>query len=156
MFVIKYSFLCDITCVWHDIVCSVTSVLTQQNRCFISYLLYYYKLYFGVLTSFFSCVASTFFRSYLPLRGFAITLMGHTTLGGTPLNGWSARRKDIYLITHNTYKRRTSRSPAGFEPRITSNEWPQTHPLDYAATGSAFSLCFSKSYGHHRGSDIVM
>jgi len=30
----------------------------------------------------------------LPLRGFAITFIGHTTLGGTPLDEWSARHTD--------------------------------------------------------------
>jgi hypothetical protein len=38
----------------------------------------------------------------LPLRGFAITLTGHTTLGRTPLNERSARRRDLYLTTHTT------------------------------------------------------
>jgi hypothetical protein len=36
--------------------------------------------------------------------GFAITLR-HTTIGRTPLDKLSARRWDLYLITHNTYKR---------------------------------------------------
>jgi len=31
----------------------------------------------------------------LPLRGFAITLTGHTTLGRTPLDEWSARGTDL-------------------------------------------------------------
>jgi hypothetical protein len=37
-------------------------------------------------------------------RGFAITLR-HTTFGRTPLDEWSARRRDVYLTTHNTDKR---------------------------------------------------
>jgi hypothetical protein len=36
----------------------------------------------------------------LPLQGFVITHTGHTTLGRTPLDEWSARRRDRYLITH--------------------------------------------------------
>jgi hypothetical protein len=32
----------------------------------------------------------------------------HTTLGRTPLDEWSARRRDLYLTTHNTHKRQTS------------------------------------------------
>ena len=28
----------------------------------------------------------------------------HTTLGRTPLYEWSARRRDLYLTTHNTHK----------------------------------------------------
>jgi hypothetical protein len=32
----------------------------------------------------------------------------HTTLGRTPLEEWSARRRDLCLTTHNTHKRQTS------------------------------------------------
>jgi hypothetical protein len=60
------------------------------------------------------------------------TFFRHSTLGRTPLHEWSARRRDLYLTTHNTYKRQTSMPPAGFEPTC---EWPQTHALDRAATG---------------------
>jgi hypothetical protein len=31
-----------------------------------------------------------------------------TTVGRTPLNEWSARRRDLYLTTHNTHNRQTS------------------------------------------------
>jgi len=37
------------------------------------------------------------------LGGFAITLIGDTTHGMTPLGEWSARRRDLYLTTHNTH-----------------------------------------------------
>jgi len=37
-------------------------------------------------------------------RVFVITFR-HTTLGGTPLDEWSARRRALYLTTHNTHKR---------------------------------------------------
>ena len=67
-------------------------------------------------------------------RGFMVTLR-HTTLGRTPLNTWSSRRRDLYLTTHNTYNRQTSTPPAGFEPTIPASERPQTHALDPAATG---------------------
>ena len=59
----------------------------------------------------------------------------HTTLGRTPLDEWSARRRDLYLTKHNTHKRQTSIPPAGFEPTIAAGERPQTHVLDHAATG---------------------
>jgi len=36
--------------------------------------------------------------------GVTITLR-HTTLGRTPLDEWSARRRDLYLIIHNTQER---------------------------------------------------
>jgi hypothetical protein len=54
----------------------------------------------------------------LPILGFAITLIGHTTLGRTPLDEESARRRDLYLTKHNTHKGQTSMFPAGFEPTI--------------------------------------
>jgi hypothetical protein len=59
-------------------------------------------------------------------RGFTITLR-HATLGRTPLNEGSARRRDLYLTTHNNHKRQTSMSPAGFEPAIPASKRPQAH-----------------------------
>jgi len=58
-----------------------------------------------------------------------------TTVGRTPLDGWSAHRRDLYLTWHNTHKRQTSMPPVGFEPTISAGEWPQTYTLDSAATG---------------------
>jgi len=46
-------------------------------------------------------------------RGFTITLR-NTTISRTPLDESSARRKDLYLTTHNTRKRQTSMPPARF------------------------------------------
>ena len=51
------------------------------------------------------------------------------TFGRTPLDKWSARRRDHYLTTHNTHKRKTTLPPAGFEPAIPASERPQTHAL---------------------------
>jgi hypothetical protein len=56
-----------------------------------------------------------------------------TSLGRAPLDEWSARRRDLYLTTHNTHKRQTSRPPAGFECTIPASERPQTHALDRTA-----------------------
>jgi len=39
-----------------------------------------------------------------------------TTVGRTPPDEWSARRWDLYLTTHNTHNRQTSKTPVGFEP----------------------------------------
>jgi hypothetical protein len=53
-----------------------------------------------------------------------------TILGTTPLDEWPARRRDLYLTTHNTHKRErereTSMQPAGFEPTIPASKRPQT------------------------------
>jgi len=58
------------------------------------------------------------------------------TVGRTPLDEWSARRRDLYLTTHNYHNRQTSTPPVGFEPTISAGERPQTHVLDRAATGT--------------------
>jgi hypothetical protein len=49
-------------------------------------------------------------------RGFAITLR-HNTLGRTPLDEWSTRRRDFYLTTHNTHKRQTFHARRGIRTR---------------------------------------
>jgi hypothetical protein len=59
-----------------------------------------------------------------------------TTVGRTPLDEWSARRRDLYLTTHNTHNRQTSMPPVEFEPTISGGERPQNYTLDRAATGS--------------------
>ena len=58
-----------------------------------------------------------------------------TTVGRTPLDEWSARRRDLYLTTHNTHNRQISMPPVGFEPIISAGERPKTYALDRAATG---------------------
>jgi len=52
-----------------------------------------------------------------------------TTVGRTPLDEWSARRRDLYLTTHDNHKRQTSMPPVEFEPTIPASERPQTHAL---------------------------
>ena len=59
-----------------------------------------------------------------------------TTVGRTPLNEGSARRRDLYLTTHKTHNRQMSMPPVGFEPTISAGERPQTYVLDRAATGT--------------------
>jgi hypothetical protein len=72
----------------------------------------------------------------LIFRGFTITHFLDThTLGRTPLDEWSARRRDLYLTTHNTHNRHTSMPPVGFEPAIPVSERPKTHALYRTATG---------------------
>jgi hypothetical protein len=66
--------------------------------------------------------------------GFTITIR-HTTVGRNPLDEWSARRRDLYLTTHNIQNRQTSIPPLGFEPTIPESERLQTYALDRAATG---------------------
>jgi len=50
-----------------------------------------------------------------------------TTVGRTPLYEWSARRRDLYLTTHNTHKRQISMPLPRFEPRISTIDRPHTY-----------------------------
>ena len=47
-----------------------------------------------------------------------------STVGRTPLDERSARRRDLYLTTHDTKNRQISMSPVGFEPTISAGERP--------------------------------
>jgi len=47
-----------------------------------------------------------------------------STVGRTILDEWSARRRDLYLTTHDTHNRQTSMPPVGFEPTILAGERP--------------------------------
>ena len=47
-----------------------------------------------------------------------------STFGRTPLDEWSARRRDLYLTTHDTHNRQISMPPVGFEPKISAGERP--------------------------------
>ena len=65
-----------------------------------------------------------------------------TTFGRTPLDEWSARRRDLYLTTHNTHNSQTSMPPVGFEPTISAGKRPQTYTFDRAATGTGPRLVY--------------
>ena len=69
-----------------------------------------------------------------------------TTVGRTPLDEWWARRRDLYLTTHDTHNRQISMPPVGFEPTISAGERPQTYALDRAATGT----------GNHRLTRMIL
>ena len=47
-----------------------------------------------------------------------------STVGRTPLDERSARRRDLYLTTHYTHNRQISMPPVGFEPKISAGERP--------------------------------
>ena len=52
-----------------------------------------------------------------------------TTVGRTPLDEWSASRRDLYLTTHDTHNRQISMPPVGFELTISAGERPQAAHL---------------------------
>jgi hypothetical protein len=67
--------------------------------------------------------------------GFEITLR-HTTLGRTPLDEWSARRRDLWQPIRD----RHPCPPVGFEPANPASERQQTHALNRSATDIGISL----------------
>jgi hypothetical protein len=93
-----------------------------------------YLFYFNYLLLFFGATAPQRARAS-SFTGFLDHTERRTTVGRTPLDEWSARRKNLYLKTHKTHKRKTSMPSVGFEPAIPATERPQTHALDRAATG---------------------
>jgi hypothetical protein len=61
--------------------------------------------------------------------GITITLR-HTKLARTPLEEWSARRRDLCLTIHKTHKIQISMSQAGYKHAIPASERQQRHALD--------------------------
>ena len=80
--------------------------------------------------------------SYVYMERIFLMFLDHTqrrtTVGRTPLDEWSARRRDLYLTTHDTHNRQIFMPPVGFEPTISAGERPQAH--------SALATA-----GHHMG-----
>ena len=71
---------------------------------------------------------------FIYMEHLFLMFLDHTqrrsTVGRTPLDEWSVRRRDFYLTTHDNHNRRISMPPGGFEPTITAGERPQaTHLL---------------------------
>jgi hypothetical protein len=48
-----------------------------------------------------------------------------TTVGRIPLDERSARRRDLYLTTHDVHNRQISMPSVGFEPTISAGKRPQ-------------------------------
>ena len=71
-----------------------------------------------------------------------------TTVGRTPLGEWSARRRDLFLTTHNNHNRQTSTPPMGFEPIISAGARRQTYALDLAVTGTGIALTVDSPKSH--------
>ena len=98
---------------------------------------------------FFFCSAATQRGPWHPHSwSFLDHTQRRTTVGRTPLDEWSARRRDLYLTTHNTRNRQISMPPVGLEPTISAGERPQTYALDRAATGTGAILaihCWNSS-----------
>jgi hypothetical protein len=68
-------------------------------------------------------------------QGFTITFI-HTTLRRTPLDRWSASRRDPYLTTHT--KDRHPCPLMRFKSATTASKWWQTHALEHAPWDQPF------------------
>jgi len=65
-----------------------------------------------LLSFFFWCGPATQRGSWPPHSwGFLNHTQRRTTVSRTPLDEWSARRRDLYLTTHNTHNRQISMPP---------------------------------------------
>jgi hypothetical protein len=95
---------------------------------------------------------------------FGVSVITHTkTHCRTPLDEWSARRRDLYLhrTTNTTYKRKReiSMPQAGFEPATPATKRTQTYALDCAATGMCWVRLIvgflGTSHGHETTSHAL-
>ena len=70
---------------------------------------------------------------YIYMEHLFLMFLDHTqrrsTVGRTPLDDWSVRRRDLYLTTHDTHNRQISMPLVGFEPTISAGERPQAAHL---------------------------
>jgi hypothetical protein len=96
---------------------------------------------FRAAQTFWIALNISFFRRRDPRRSMASSFLRfldqkqrRTTIDRTPLDEWSARRRDLYVTTHNTHYGRTSISPAGSETTI--YEPPQTDASDGVTAGT--------------------
>jgi len=82
-------------------------------------------------------MTNLFYLHVVPGTGLLLHLiiLRHITLNRSPLDGRSARRRDLYLTAYNTYKRQTSLPPAGFDPAVPVSERPQAYAIDRASAG---------------------
>jgi hypothetical protein len=100
-------------------------------------------LFPGAIWLIFCCGAATQRGSWPPHSwGF----LGHTkrrsTVSRTPLDEWSARRRDLYLTTHDTRNTQISMPPVGFEHTIWAGGRPRTYALDRAVTGTGLGYTY--------------
>ena len=72
--------------------------------------------------------------SYIYMEHLFLMFLDHTqrhsTVGRTPLEEWSAHRRDLYLTTHDTHNRQISMPPVGFEPTISAGERQGRSPAE--------------------------
>jgi hypothetical protein len=100
---------------------------------------------FPVVTTHCGCIITARWRALdFSFSRFLGYTQQRATVGRTPLDVWSIRRRDLYLTTHNTHNRQTSMPVVGFEPTISAGERPKTYALDRAVIGTGvYTTCRS-------------
>ena len=97
--------------------------------------------FFPGITTHCNCIFTAWLRA---LASSFSRFLDHTqrpaTVGRTPLDEYSASRRDLHLTTHNTHNRQTSMPPVGFEPTITAGERLKTYALDRTAIGTGVNI----------------
>jgi hypothetical protein len=80
-------------------------------------------------------IPAAFFMTQQTLMGQGLLIVeasrrhSDTTFGKTPLDEWSARRRDLYLTTHNTHKRQTYMPPSPLVIRtLNPSKWAVANP----------------------------
>jgi hypothetical protein len=104
----------------------------------------WYRYAFGYwiyiyIYSFLWCCGPT--RAMASFLKFLYHTQRHTTVGWTPLDERSARRRDVYLTTHNSQQ--TTMPSAEFEPIIPAGERPQIYAVDRTFTGTGWHMGMS-------------
>jgi hypothetical protein len=65
---------------------------------------------------------------YIYMEHLFLMFLDHTqrrtTVGSSPLDEWSAPRRDLYLTTHDNHNRQITMPPMGFESTISAVERP--------------------------------
>ena len=75
--------------------------------------------------------------------GFLIThKTTRATVGRTPLDEWSIRRRDLYLTTQLS-QQTNIHAPGGIRTHNLSRRAPKTYALDRAATGTGYEIRYS-------------
>ena len=95
------------------------------------------SIYLHTTFSFFPCPTS-FYLTRLGVEGYYSFghTQWHTTVGRTPLDEGSARRRDLYLTTHTTEKHQCPQRDSNPQSQQASGFRPQA--LDRSATGIGY------------------
>ena len=88
---------------------AATYVIPNSSSTYQAFLIYIYIFFFMWRCDPTRVMASSFLR-------FLDHTQGRTTVGRTPLDEWSARRRNLYLTTHNT-QQTNIHAPGGIRTR---------------------------------------